>query len=497
MALSQYIEIHSLNDEPAAIVKTGYARIIQGQEKLIHFINISAIQETLQEVQDSVRKANISKQELLRLIDDKLNNIKDGILQLKPRRRPKRWDALGRAWKWMSGSPDADDLKLITNGLNDIADNNNIQININEQMLRNLDNLTETINEMTQAKREEEENIMLIIILTLEKILLEVSAIQEAITLAKLGVISYKILTPEEITRIENHVVKYDIHPDVQEEALNLASVTVGADSDLLVYIINLPTFRNETYVELWIETVFRNSLRIQLKGNRYIMHASELYLVKNSCEKFGNWSLCHQSNLEDLSFDRCISMIVKGQQGNCTYEAHTRHPIATEVSPTTIMLNDVNTTIHSTCGIADRFLTGTFIVIYQNCSITIDKYRYVNDIIGVVNQRLFLPSTGLMVTKERVEHKFDIHALHQNLKRLEHIRSTAETHSWSLIGGFSISTTTIACFVIYLMIKLRSQSPTVNISSPNKEQGSTKFATTRNIHYYIPSSTNPARQAV
>lgn len=495
MALSQHIEFHSLNDEPIAVIKIGRARILQGYQKIIHYINVSAIQDTILTVQNDIHKVNTSNTEFMRIIDGKLNYLKNNIQQLKSRRRLKRWDALGRAWKWMSGSPDADDLKLISNRLNDIADNNNLQININDQMAKNLDNLTETITDIILARDEEkEENLLLIIILNLDTITNEVAAIQEAITLAKLGVINYKLLTLDEVTMINDHIASQGIHPDVLEEALNMASVTVGADGEVLVYIINLPIFSDETYEDLRIETVFRNSLRIQLKGNRYLKREGKLFLVTGTCKNFGNWSLCDHTDLEDLSDDRCIPMILKGLQSNCTYEAYAKHPLVIEINPTTIMLNDVNTTIHTTCGISDRCLIGSFLIIYQNCSITIDKQRYVNEVIGVVNQRLFIPSTGLMVTKGTVEHKIDVHTIHQNLKRLEHLRSTSETHGWSLLGGFSISTTTVACIIIFMMIKHRHQSPIVNISGVDKNQSSENVATPRKILYYIPSST---RQAV
>lgn len=65
----------------------------------------------------------------------KLDELKTNLRQILPKhRRQKRWDALGRAWKWMSGSPDADDLQLINSGINQLTENNNRQTSVNDNI---------------------------------------------------------------------------------------------------------------------------------------------------------------------------------------------------------------------------------------------------------------------------------------------------------------------------------------------------------------------------
>lgn len=501
--MGQFIEIHNVNEEPVAIVKTGEARIIEGYQKFVHAINITAIEFSISEIETHLSTKSISYPDLNELLDHKINDMKDRLQQLKPKTRQRRWDALGRAWKWMSGSPDADDLQLITKGINAVVDNNNKQIPINDEMFESLKNLTDVTNKLIKeesksSRLDSEKTQILNLILNLDILNNQISAIQESITFAKVGIVNYKILSTDEISQIDESLSKQGVHTELLEEALNLAKITIGTNNEILLYVINIPAFYPESYDELQIEAIFNHSQRIQLKGNSYIRGPTELLLQKTRCERFGNWSLCHRSDLEDVSEDRCISKIIKGIESRCTYEHVSTHPLTVQMSPTTVLLNDVKTTLHNTCGITDRNLTGSFIIVYRNCSITVDKYTYTNSIIRTINQRIFIPSTSLIVMQEEVEHKIDIHSIHelqrQHLKQLEHLKSETTVHGWSLIGGFSLSSTTIILIIIFILIRFRSKGTVVQIDQQKKLADTIE---TSAIQYYTPASSDPAKLAV
>lgn len=489
-----------MKEDLVAIVKTGEAKIIEGHQKFIHAINITAIENTVFQIETA--STNISNPELKRLLEQKTNDLIDNVKRLKPRTRQRRWDALGRAWKWMSGSPDADDLKIMTNGIDSVSDNSNKQISINDQLYSSINNLTKTVNEIiqvetTNSKLAVEDNMILSLILNLDILNDEISAIQESITFAKIGIVNYKLLTTEEIQQIDETMSNQGVHLELLEEALNLVKVTIGASNDILLYIVNIPIFYPETYEELKIEAIYKDSQRIQLKGNDYIRGSNELFRQENPCERFGNWSMCRRSDLEDVSNDRCISKIVKGIESRCTYEHSPQHSPTVEMSQTTVLVNDISTTLHTTCGIADRNLTGSFIIVYQNCSITVGNFTYTNNIIKTTNQRIFIPSTSLIAMQENIEYKVDIHTLHQlqqqHLKHLDHLKSTTTLHGWSLVGGFSCSSMIIIFIIVYTLIKSRAQGA-VQIEQTKEPQ---KPVETKNIHYYQPASSHSSLAAV
>lgn len=441
---------------------------------------------------------NISHPELTTLLKRKTDDIKNNIKQLKPRQRPKRWDALGRAWKWMSGSPDADDLEIITKSMNEVVDNSNKQITINDDVFKSLDNLTEITNYLfniteKNSKHISEESRVLNLILNLDIINQEIENIQEAIILAKLGTVNYKLLTTDEIIQIDQLLSNQGLHLDLLEEAINFAKVTIGTNNEILLYVVNIPKFHQPIFDVLKIEAVFKNSQRIHLKGNIYLRNTNELLLQKTPCERLGNWSLCYRSDVEDISDDGCVSKLAKGMESKCTYEHVSKHPSVTEISDTTALLNDVNTTLRTTCGISDRNLSGSFMIIYQNCSITIGQYTFVNNIIQTINQRIFIPSTGLKIKQESVERKLDIQTLHrlqhQHLKQLEHLKFETTVNSWSLIGGFSLSSISIVIIIIFALIKFRSKGTLIQIDQSNSLPTET-VEPTKDIQYYQPAST-------
>lgn len=499
--LCNNIEIHNVSNDPVVIVKIGEARIIEGYQKFVHAINITDIEQSISQIESHISTVNISHPELITLLKRKTDDLRNNIKQLKPRRKQKRWDALGRAWKWMSGSPDADDLRIITKGINEMVDNSNKQIKINDQVFDSLGNLTEITNKLINiteqnSKLSSEETQVLHLILNLDIINQEIASIQEAIIFAKLGTVNYKLLTTDEIIQIDELLSNQGMHLDLLEEAINFAKVTIGTNNELLLYVVNIPKFYHPVYEVLKIEAILKNSQRIHLKGNIYLRNKNELLLQKTPCERLGNWSLCYQSDVEDISDDNCVSKLARGTESKCTYEHNPKHPSVTKISETTALLNDINTNLQTTCGISNRKLTGSFMIMYQNCSITIGEHTLTNNVIKTVNQRIFIPSTGLKVKEEGLERKFDIHTLHQvqhqHLKQLQHLKSATAANSWSLIGGFSFSTSIIIFIIIFVMFKFRSQGTFIQIDRSNTSPIEAPTAT-KDVQYYQPASTIPA----
>lgn len=80
------------------------------------------------------------------VIRKKINKIHLTFNRIVPQNRFKRWESLGRAWKYVSGSPDADDLKVINSTINSLVTENNNQIHINNVFEKRMRNLTRTFN---------------------------------------------------------------------------------------------------------------------------------------------------------------------------------------------------------------------------------------------------------------------------------------------------------------------------------------------------------------
>lgn len=454
------------------------SKIITGQSKVINKINTTTIERTVHDVKTKILTRQNDDPEMTALLKWKIDELETNLKQIQPRhRRQKRWDALGRAWKWMSGSPDADDLRLINTGIYKVTGNSNRQISINDELYDGLNNMTETVNELIKEENKTHRaviagNDLLNIILNLDIINQEVINIQNSITLSKLGIVNNRMLTLREIESINQILSDQGIPTELLDEALGFASVTIGTDGQMLLYIINIPNLSNSSYQHLRIVPVLTDSLRIKLEGNEYIYGNGELYLKTDICSKLGNWSLCNLNSLKDVSSDECISNIIIGHNSKCTYETIVHHPIVTEMSPTILLLNQVNDSLHNTCGVSDRQLVGSFLITYQNCSVSIRNITFTNKIIETTEHPIFSLSTGLNVVKRNIEQQTDIHSLRRlhrnNLEHLENLRVTTTTHHWTIVGGFSFTTLVIIIFIIFTLFKFRTRSAIHHINPSN-----------------------------
>lgn len=465
-----------MNQDHVAVVHVDNCKIIEGHNKIVHEINITKISQTVKDVKTEILLRQGDNDEIISILKRKVLELETNLRRLQPthKHRTKRWDALGRAWKWMSGSPDADDLKIINNDIEKFTENNNQQIVINDNFYQEIDNITDSINKLISIDNRtstaiDKEYDLLNIILNLEILNDEVANIQNSILLSKIKLINSRILSTDEIAFISQTFSNQGIPSAFLDEALGFATSTIGTNGDIILYIINIPHLGNQTYRHLRIEPIIANSKRIKLEGNDFIYGNGKLFLRNNPCRQLSNWSLCELSDLKDMTEDNCILKIITGQNSKCNYEQILHHEVATEMGPNTLLLNEVNDTLRNTCGIADRFLLGSFLITYQNCSVSIRNRTFTNQVIKIVQQPIYLPSIGLNVTQNRIEYPTDIHTLtklhHNNLQHLENLQQTSWNQFWTIIGGLSSSSAIIFVFVIYVLFRMKRQATTVVIN--------------------------------
>lgn len=126
------IELHDLNKNAVAVIPLGEAKIKLGYIKIIQPIDLLKMYEIIMNF-DTLVKNNTYNSQLYRLLNARNNLLYQTYLKLIPlQHRTKRWDNLGRIIKWIAGTPDADDLRVINETMNNLIENNNQQIFFNE-----------------------------------------------------------------------------------------------------------------------------------------------------------------------------------------------------------------------------------------------------------------------------------------------------------------------------------------------------------------------------
>ena len=121
-----YLQIHNLHENPILLMKTKYCKIQTGVSKIIHPINLTSIQDSIESLVSIGYNSLAKDNPLGNIIWYKTKKLYSSFHQIKPQHhhRERRWDTLGSAWKWIVSSPDADDLRIINSTLSNLIDEN-------------------------------------------------------------------------------------------------------------------------------------------------------------------------------------------------------------------------------------------------------------------------------------------------------------------------------------------------------------------------------------
>lgn len=139
------------------------------------------------------------------------------------RHRSRRWDLLGTTWKWLAGSPDAEDLRIINSTMNGLISQNNLQFSINHRINKRISDITNSINRIISSMKTNElvnEISAIITIINIDTINKVLEDIQDAIILAKTSIIANRVLSIQEIWFIKSLLQNQGVEIDIPDEAL-------------------------------------------------------------------------------------------------------------------------------------------------------------------------------------------------------------------------------------------------------------------------------------
>ncbi|XP_050072604.1 uncharacterized protein LOC126560690 [Anopheles maculipalpis] len=162
--------------------------------------------------------------------------LQDTFAKIKPFvNRQKRWDTLGKIWKWIAGTPDADDLHVINSTMNSLIAESNKQIIINQGFNDRLKQITDVANQVVNIENEcyeshQVEIRKLILLSNINMLQEKLDVIEDAILLVKHGIPSSKLLSLEDLTSIEQFLEKNSIKYNTPEELLRQSTAQVAVN---------------------------------------------------------------------------------------------------------------------------------------------------------------------------------------------------------------------------------------------------------------------------
>ncbi|XP_062711508.1 uncharacterized protein LOC115268173 [Aedes albopictus] len=470
IVISSRVDISRIDHLPVVIFHSGSARIQLSSYYYIHHFNITSLGNHVANLR--VQFEQLKYNQFTELILQKFDEIHRTLKNMSPSRRQKRWNSLGTGWKFIAGSPDANDLKIINSSINQLIFNNNEQIRINRALNLQMKELvfkTKDAIDLSNSKSSEIYSIN--IFLNLKYLAEKLAHIVDSITLAKLGILNEKILSQNEIDVLYQDLSKQNITLHNVLEALSFADTTIATNTKELALLIKTPILDKRIFNKIHVYPITSNHKQIHLAKRNYLNHHTGNYIV-NSLESF--IYKVHETEFDD---SRCVPNLLSEQQASCNY---TMNPSDEEVIPINdgnIILNtNQNVSFSSNCGIRNRALTGTFLISFHDCEVTINNISYSNTIQNMAESPIQLPLDGISIQKQftianlSLEH---LHSLHLEMRkemdyiRLNNTSFSIKWPSWPVFGGI----VSFPCMIIGIadFFKVFShRSATVKIQASN-----------------------------
>ena len=438
------LEIQSLAEDPILILETKKCKIQIGVMKIIHPINITVIRETIFNLNSVLSKLdrNLST---FSLAEHKINELHANFQQIQPttHNRNKRWDKIGTAFKWLAGTPDAEDLRIINSSLNQLIDENNQQIKVNEQINKRLIKLTNAVNQIIEGAHDnrlfnEIEAIKTIINVNLLNNIIE--NIQDAILGTKIGLPSSKILSIEELQNIRQLLTTQDISINLLDEVLKYVVPKVIVKEDHLLYLLEIPQMEPDISSVLSINPLINNG-QVIVKLPKYIVKSKNKLFVTSAPTKY-------VQQFDDLlEFnDSCIQPIIIGKSSHCKVK-ETEETMIKMVSNNKILVSNAKgELLHTNCGPDDRKLQGNILITFENCTIEVNDTKFIS---GEMTSKVHQFQGALYNLQMDLQREKQLTTISpfvmQNRRMMKEIALKQYNHQiflWSMFGGLTLTGT-------------------------------------------------------
>lgn len=379
--VSTEVKILDYSNSQIITWNSGLAKLQTGTFKLIHIIETNEYQKLITTLEDTLRHDVNPSHFLQPLLNREITELQSYLDRIKPRSK-RSLDFLGSAWKWIAGSPDHDDLEILTKKTNKILRNNNKQVVINKLTIGKINELTRITNDILESvnnghnkNNSLKEQLGTLLKYKLDTVKEELTNIQHAMHWAKVGVVNSFLLTSEEIN-IVKEIINNDSIPFVNlEQAFEFAEIKIASNHDSIIYILSIPTTQINSCSKLLVRPIKIGKYVNKIKYNNILICDNVMYGVKNACKSYNNITICNRNNLDNLESDMCLANLIKSKAANCSLIDNKNTPTLEEISPGTILLNQFNGTI--LINEEPQKLNGTYVIQFCNTTVTIGNKNY------------------------------------------------------------------------------------------------------------------------
>jgi len=485
------VTITNHTDAQTVTIYKGIGKIRSNDTKILHVINLEQIRDALTNLQFYVDK-DLKYNSLYHTIQHEISQtfVIFKTITTFHSRKSRAINILGTAWKFVAGSPDHDDLVLITDSLDKLTTNNNKQVIINRQLEDRLNKLTKISNDIANTiKRDSLLSNELAISFQNQVRLIkeEVVNIKYAIQWAKLNMINTFLLSENEINIINNQFKNGHMPPLTTEEMLEFSDVSILHNGTTLIYLIKIPNLETTTFQNYVIKPIIKSNNIVNLPASEIFENKNkkEMFGVKGQCKNLYNIKICNKNKLEDLSQNSCLPKLLGGEQAMCEFTNADHVPILEEIDEGIILVNDFNGTI-TWPGNAKQ-IKGTYLINFWNETIIINGEEFSNTEIQVAEPSIpLIQIAPVEIERLRILSLKALEGLHiDNTEKLQKLQTHSSVNRISFIA--SIVSLAILTLTLHWC---KGRKKTINLQLGNIEPEIPKVTPTPPAATYQPPST-------
>uniref|UniRef100_A0AB38Z224 Envelope protein n=1 Tax=Breu errantivirus TaxID=3078398 RepID=A0AB38Z224_9VIRU len=501
-------DIQDLGKNPGMFaIKLGTTRIIEDYHLVIHKIDLKQYEAVIKQYKTIIFELD-EKLETIRNHSDtpeeynQLSNIRNilthkykqtySMLQnFKPIATKSRRsiDILGSVIKTITGNLDHNDYLEITDKLdelrestNNLISGNNAQVAINEEFQQRLNNITEAarkqakeIHDFIRQSGLYSDNLGALhqklqlhnVIFGLDSVREQLSTIFESVQLAKLGILSKALLFPAETDFIMSILLGEGLRASSYDQAYQYLEPTASHRGQSIQLLVKIPKLRSGNYSMLRVEPIPVNNSIIHTQSKYIVIDEEESYMV----DKFSvieNEYIVKLTNLKNITGNQCEHELIRAHPSKCVFTRHNSKMEITNIENYGILIkNAISATLDNTCGYEKKNITGTFLVNFRNCSISINGHEYSEKEMQMVAKPDIIPISTIQVSETileltEIQNLTELHINNrEKIKHIEKINHRIITHH--VMSG-TIIVTTILILITYTAKKISGLQKRITI---------------------------------
>jgi len=419
-------------------IETGTAKIQNASFKIVHVIELEQYAPILGEIKRILVEDVTDQADSYPYLNHEIQQVESVLQRLTPRRKKRAIDALGTVWKWVAGTPDSEDFKIISDQMNKVLENNNRQVVINrliEEKLNELINKTNTVTNAVKSYDQIQKDVSNLLEMKINVVKEELINVDYAVQWSKAGVINSFILSDLEMKITKDFFEKQNMPYVNLIEAIEYGEVKVASNGLTLIYIINLPKTNDENCKQLIVKAVKKGNSIVKIPNPNVITCKNSIFEMISDCKNFNDVSICKEQNFRNITNSKCLPNLLKGQPASCTKTNSQHIPLVEEIGPGILLLNAYNGSLK----IDEKLMKmqGTFLIKFHDVVIETDKRTYENNQISIANPLPAIIQPGnLTANFEEILSLKMLKELHGiNTKEIETLQIKYRTGFFSITG--------------------------------------------------------------